>query len=46
MIKIIGFFWLFVFIAAIAGFIWLGLTDVPIQQQDVVIEIPNAEILK
>ena len=46
MIKIIGYFWLFVFVAAIAGFIWLGLTDVPVQQQDVVIEIPTAEILK
>tara|TARA_B100000508_G_C11384268_1_gene240149 strand:- start:278 stop:418 length:141 start_codon:yes stop_codon:yes gene_type:complete len=46
MIKIIGFFWLFVFIAAIAGFVWLGLTDIPVQQQNVVIEIPNEELLK
>ena len=46
MIKIIGFFWLFVFIAAIAGFVWLGLTDVSVDQKNVVIEIPNEEFLK
>lgn len=46
MIKIIGFFWLFVFIAAIAGFIWLGLTDIPLPEENVVIEIPTDEIIK
>lgn len=46
MIKIVGFFWLFVLIAAIAGFIWLGLTDVPFEQKDVVIDIPNKELMK
>lgn len=46
MMKLIGYFWLAVFIALIAGFIWLGLTNVPVKQQDVVIEIPNEEIIK
>lgn len=46
MIKIIGLFWLCVLIAAIAGFVWLGLTDVSVKQQNVVIEIPNEELLK
>jgi hypothetical protein len=46
MIKMIGFFWLLVFVAAIVGFVWLGLTDIPVPQQNVVIEIPNEEFLK
>ncbi len=46
MIKIIGYFWLFILVAAIAGFIWLGIMDVPVKQQDVIIEIPATEVLK
>ena len=46
MIKLIGYFWLVVLIAAIGGFIWLGMTDIPVKQQDVVIEIPNEELIK
>jgi len=45
MVKIVGFFWLFVLILAIAGFIWLGMIDVPIEAQNAVIEIPVQDVI-
>ena len=46
MIKIVGYFWLLVLFAAVSGFVWLGLTDVPMKQQRVVIDIPVEEVIK
>ncbi|NCO03023.1 MAG: hypothetical protein GW903_02390 [Alphaproteobacteria bacterium] len=46
MIKIVGFFWLFVVVIAVAGFIWLGLMDVSVEVQNVVIDIPTETVLK
>lgn len=46
MIKIVGFFWLFIVFIAVAGFIWLGMMDVPVAVQNVVIDIPTETVLK
>lgn len=46
MIKVVGYFWLLVLLAAIGGFVWLGLTDVPVKQQNVVIDLPVEEVIK
>ncbi|MEM9468669.1 MAG: hypothetical protein AAF988_00745 [Pseudomonadota bacterium] len=44
--KLIGLFWLFVFLGAIAGVIWLGFADIPVEQQNVVIDIPAEDVLQ
>lgn len=46
MVKIVGYFWLLVVIVAVAGFIWLGMIDVPVDTQNVVIDIPTETLLK
>ena len=45
MVKIVGYFWLFVLLAGIAGFVWLGLTDVPVAVEQQTITIPAQDFI-